>query len=314
MIEKGKRGDNVKKAATKTVLASTLLIGGLGVSQVSALPAYSFTEKSIKPANEKVQSLEIQSSSNKVSEVDSFKFYYGSGSSTIVDQMKRFDMMIVDPLSLNPNYLDEVKNADTVVYGYISAMEVANWNTGLMNQLNENDFFHYNSGSRHHFSQWDSYLMNITSKHYQDVLLDEIEEQVVENGLDGVFLDTVGDVEDYIPAGQRAEHQKAMKEFMQRIHERFPGLSVGQNWGFDTLENYTAPYVDFFVWENFSAPNISGNQWYADRIEQLNQIQSQHGVEVLTISYQDKSGSKSIAEENGFKNSFHPGGTYYNQW
>lgn len=280
------------KLAARIALTSGLLFSGLGAQHALAVEE------------------------NPVEEIENFKFYYSAGSEQIVEKMKQKDLVVVEPLTMQQSYIEEAQQSGTLMYGYISSMEVASWNQDLMGRLREEAYFHNQNGNRHHIAQWDSYLMDITNKHYQNVLLAEIEKQVVDKGLNGVFLDTVGDVEAYHSDRPEVmkEQQKGMEQFMQRVKQRFPELSIAQNWGFNTLENYTAEYVDFFLWENFSASNIEGSEWYANKIDQLNRVQAEHGIEVLTVSYEDKAASKSIAEKNGFKIIHHPAGTYYNQW
>ena len=50
--------------------------------------------------------------------------------------------------------------------------------------------------------------MNLTSTHYQDILLAEIEKQIVQKGLDGVFLDTVGNINSYLPEDEQKGKMK----------------------------------------------------------------------------------------------------------
>ena len=50
----------------------------------------------------------------------------------------------------------------------------------------------------------------------QEVLLIEIEKQVVQKGLDGVFLDTVGNIDSYLQPHEQQMQNKAIRKFMKK--------------------------------------------------------------------------------------------------
>lgn len=253
---------------------------------------------------------------SSISDVIDYRYYLDSGSETVVEGMKQNDLVIVEPVVMEQQYIEEAQSAGTLIYGYINSMEADNWNTELMERFREEAFYHDENGDRLYIDLWDAYLMDISNPHYQDVMLEEIGNRIVERGLDGVFLDTVGSIEDYHsgnPAVMK-QQQAGMKVFMQRIKETYPGLSIAQNWGFDTLENYTAPYIDFIMWESFNAADIQSDPWYTDNINMLKSIREQHGVEVFVVAFEDEAASKQIADEHGFKNVFNAEGSYYNKW
>ena len=259
---------------------------------------------------------ENQERVNPVKDVETFKFYYSEGSSDIAQKMKQQDLVVIEPLAMEKKYIEEAQQSGTLIYGYINSMEADNWNVNLMNKFKEEDFFHDKNGERRYIEQWDAYLMDITSEHYQDVMINEIQEQIVNKGLDGVFLDTVGDIEDYHYRELEVmkSQQEAMKKFMERIKEEFPGISIGQNWGFDTLENYTGQYVDFMLWENFSASNVKNDEWTQEKVEQVKRVKAQHGTEIFVISFKEKTETEKVAKENGFKIHHNSRGTYFNDW
>ncbi|WP_421381635.1 endo alpha-1,4 polygalactosaminidase [Bacillus salacetis] len=252
---------------------------------------------------------------NELAGVVNYKYYLDKGSSSILKKMKQMDMVIVDPVVMDKRYIKEAQQSGTIVYGYINAMEADKWNKNLFRQLEESDFYH-KDGKRVYFSQWDSYLTDMTSSKYQDVLIDEIKRQVADKGLDGVFLDTVGNIDDQFSDNPETlkRQQEAMKNFMKRIKSEFPELSIGQNWGFDTLTGYTSPYVDFIMWEDFDAPYIRSDNWSQEKIQELVKNREKYGTEVFTITFEDEERSRKIAEKYGFKNYYNPAGSYYNKW
>ena len=101
-------------------------------------------------------------------------------------------------------------------------MEADKWNTALYHQLKEEDFYRDKQGEKMYFAEWDSYLTNMTSTHYQDILLAEIKKQIVQKGLDGVFLDTVGNINSYLPEDEQKWQNEAMLSFIQQIKNVIP--------------------------------------------------------------------------------------------
>ncbi len=117
-------------------------------------------------------------------------------------------------LKCNKNIF-QLQRTGTLVYGYINAMEGDKWNKELYHQFKEDDFYKDENGTKIYFEQWDSYMMDMTSFHYQEILMKEIEKQVVQKGLDGVFLDTVGNIS-YLQLHEQQMQNEAIREFMKK--------------------------------------------------------------------------------------------------
>jgi len=193
-------------------------------------------------------------------------------------------------------------------------MEADKWNSALYSQLNKADFYKDAHGEKMYFSEWDSYLMDMTSQHYQKLLLEEIQKQIVQKGLDGVFLDTVGNINSYLPEKEQEAQNEAMLSFIKKIKQQYTGLSVAQNWGFQTLADYTVPYIDFIMWENFSYDVVGEDDWALDRMEQLVHIRDKFGTQVMAIGFEDEEKSRALAEKYQFKFFYSPAGSHYNTW
>lgn len=238
---------------------------------------------------------------NPLADVASYKIYYDAPTKSKIKKMQRYDLMIIEPVYYTAAQIKELKKYGTKVYGYINTMEADNWNTDFINQLNESDFFHRN-GERVHYAEWDSYLTDITSSHYQAILVAEVKKQIVDKGLDGVFLDTVGNIDNEhseqpdVLAAQR----DGMSQFMGTLNELYPSLSLIQNWGFGTLKSHTYRYVDGIMWESFNYNVVSKDQWSKNRIQELRTLDTTHNIKTLTVSSAQQAKSKAFAKENGF--------------
>ena len=50
--------------------------------------------------------------------------------------------------------------------------------------------------------QWDTYIMNLADEHYRRIVVNKVKQQIIGKGIDGVFLDTAGDIDDYFMISQ----------------------------------------------------------------------------------------------------------------
>ncbi|WP_231572141.1 putative glycoside hydrolase [Pontibacillus halophilus] len=253
------------------------------------------------------------SMSQSLSEATSYKIYYDPPNKRILTEMQRYDVVILEPLFYTSEQIDTIRQSGTLVYGYINVLEADRWNTAFINRLEESDFFHRN-GKRVYYEEWDSYLTDIASTHYQEVLLEEVNEQIVSKGIDGAFLDTVGNIDN--EHGQQVElleqQREGLRLFLQQIKEQHPTLSLIQNWGFQTLKTTTYPYVDGIMWENFHYASVSNDEWSQERIKDLTALQDKQDITVLTVSMEEEHESRSYANSLGFTH-FHTS-EGYNSW
>ncbi|MCL1697191.1 endo alpha-1,4 polygalactosaminidase [Lysinibacillus sp. BPa_S21] len=259
-------------------------------------------------------SAESTSIQNKLAAVTKYKYYLDKGNDKIGKEMAKEDLVIVEPIEMQQKYIKQAQKNGTLIYGYINAMEADKWNIEFYSQLKEEDFYKDEHGEKMYFSEWDSYLMDMTSKHYQALLLEEIQKQIVQKGLDGVFLDTVGNIDSYLPEKEQGAQNEAMLAFIKNIKQQYNNLSVAQNWGFQTLADYTAPYIDFVMWENFSYDVVGEDEWAFDKMQQLVQIREKVGTQVMTIGFDDEEKSRALAEKYHLKFFYSPAGSYYNTW
>ncbi|WP_394554617.1 glycosyl hydrolase [Priestia aryabhattai] len=238
----------------------------------------------------------------KFERINNYKVYYGPPTRTLLDKLKKYDMVIIEPSYYSKSDIKTLKEQGTLVFGYLSTMEINNWNTRIIKQTIPDDYF-YKNGKKVFFPKWDSYLMNISSHHYQKILLGQLKSSIVNKGFDGVFLDTVGDIDNQqMDKNNLVRQQKGIVLFCKSIKNQYPSLLTIQNSGFPTLKDYTIPYIDGVMWESFSVPKVSTDAWSLKQIKILNQLQKDFSLVVFTVSSENKSQSSSFAKKNHFIN------------
>ncbi|EXX84798.1 hypothetical protein BG53_01830 [Paenibacillus darwinianus] len=214
--------------------------------------------------------------------VGNYTLYYGYPTRQALEQWKAHDLAIIEPHDLSREQAAAVRSAGTRLAGYLSVMETPRWNRLRFERLAETDYYFVSGGGKLHFAEWDSYLMDLSSEHYVSLLLEEICQQIVEKGLDGIFLDTVGDLEEHV---REPDRQAAMMHgyltLLRRIKERHPQLGIIQNRGFTAAaEGY--PWLDGLLWEDWDG-NWRGNDWMIANVRKVRRLQRQ-GLRIFTLS------------------------------
>lgn len=234
-------------------------------------------------------------------DVKSYKIFYDAPTAKILAKMKDYDMVIIEPVYYTKQQIDTIKSAGTKVFGYINSMEADNWNTGLTKYLQADDYY-YKDNEKYYLPVWDAYLMNMASSHYRSVLLNQIKTHIQDKGIDGIFFDTAGDIDDYFydQSSVLKQQRNGFVSLLQQVKKQFPSKEIIQNWGIDTLTAATSPYVDGIMWENFNQPIVAKDDWAQEKIKELNALQKKKPFTVLTVSNNTHSKSQWYSQSVGF--------------
>jgi len=223
--------------------------------------------------------------------------------------MKQLDMIILEALQLEGDMVSVLKDSNTQIIGYISAIEVATWDDFLNEKLTNDDLLHANGNLQFHGK---NPLGDLRNPNFRQALLEIIDERIVRNTLDGIFIDSTSVLNDYfdnpiIGEGLLAGYLELLKD----IKTLYPHLKILQNRGF-AYATQAAPYLDGLVWENFKSPRINDVKRYERRIDALLEL-SEH-VQVYTISYDHFDTNESHAHELDWIHLSHSIGTSHSVW
>ncbi|KZZ84733.1 endo alpha-1,4 polygalactosaminidase [Bacillus sp. SJS] len=247
---------------------------------------------------------------NPLDGVHQYKIYYGEPAKDTVKKLSGYPLVIIEPTHYSRKEIEKIQQTGTLVYGYINSMEADRWNKNLFKQFEHQDFY-YRDGKRVYLKDWDAYLMDMTSFHYRETLLKEIHQQIEHKQLNGVFLDTVGDIDDFF-----SEDSKEMKQqqesliLLLKVLERRQ-LSVIQNWGMETAQK-TAPFIDGFMWEDFQHSYIMNDDWSKEWLKKTRWLSDEYGITIFTVSEKEKEKSEQLAEKQGFVHYYAP--RDYEEW
>jgi hypothetical protein len=214
-------------------------------------------------------------------QVKDFTIYYGEPTEQNLTQLMKKDLVIIEPQLYSKEQIAGIRSAGSSVIGYLSVMESPTWNQQRLQQLLPEDYL-LQQGERVHFQQWDSYLMDLRRPHYRELLLQEIGASITDKGLNGVFLDTIGDMDDHIKdIAVQTQIRQAYRVFLQDLTKRFPKLLLIQNRGFDSLD-YATPYIHGILWEDWQGA-WKQDPWIKIRVERL-QKEQKKGLKIFSVS------------------------------
>ncbi|WP_416828372.1 hypothetical protein [Ectobacillus polymachus] len=176
--------------------------------------------------------------------------YDGTGN---IEELARYDVMIVEPKMLRIGEVKQVKARNTVVLTYLSVAMV-HPTEAIFQELSAEDFL-FVEGKPVINERFGTYLVNLQSKKWVDYVLKEVHRHLLVLDSDGLFFDTLGDLElTTIPLSLRDKQLEAAGNLLSVLKLLYPQYVIIQNNGLKRVCLHTAPYIDGICWEN---PSLS---------------------------------------------------------
>jgi hypothetical protein len=211
----------------------------------------------------------------------SYALYYGQGEE---ERLSRYQIAIVEPLGQTMETVRRLQAAGTLVVAYVSVVEVADYDESFHLLTNE-DFILDKDDRPLRNEAFNTYMMDLRSVKWLGLLHHRIGSKLLRNGYDGVFLDTIGNVEmEYPRIPQRHEQIAAAAQFVRRLRELFPEHIIIQNNGLNELCMQTAPWIDGLCWENPDFVNPRSVAWANAVAERIGLLSETYGLRVLLLS------------------------------
>jgi len=212
-----------------------------------------------------------------------FIVYYGKGQT---NKLSNYDIAIVEPAGHDAQSVKKMQLLNTLVFAYVSITEIPDYDP-FKKLLSTADYLTVNSEMIIN-EQYQTQIVNLLSNHWRNLLLHRIGTYLRVSGYDGIFMDTLSNVEwPSLPVGVQTEQQAAATEIIQKIHNQFPDHLILQNNGLESLCFATAPFIDGICWEN---PNFIQSEtftWHKKMRARMKNLADQHAIRVLLL--QEKS-------------------------
>ena len=194
--------------------------------------------------------------------VSDYKIFYGSPTKKILEEMRKFDMVIIETHEYTSEEIKAIKQDGTIVLGYLSVMELETWNEGIVKKVEESDYL-FVDNKKEYIPEWDTYLMDLSSKRYQELLLTDAQEHILSKDVDGIFIDTAGDIDDYFYKDEQMKQmlRDGYLQLLIVLKQQNPEILIVQNWGFDTYKTTSKNLVNGIMWENFEMARLENSEW-----------------------------------------------------
>lgn len=238
-----------------------------------------------------------------------YQIYYRSITDDILEDMKNFDIVILEALQLEDGMAESLKASNTQVYGYISALEVGTWDDALNGLVSEKDLLTIDGEVMMHGK---NPIGDLRKASFRSAILSIIGQRIAENNLDGIFIDSTSVMNDFFDdKAIGPDLLNGYKSLLEEVKSTYPELDILQNRGFAYLDTVSA-FLDGVVWENFDSPRANHIERYQRRIDLLESL-PEH-IDVYTISYKNFDVNKTHATDLGWVHLNHTVGTSHNVW
>lgn len=212
-----------------------------------------------------------------------------------LDEMKKFDLVVTEPWAINDEQLRALHDAGVLVLGYIPTSSIDIQHPPFTG-LEDNDFLWVNKhkvvNNNDISPDW---IMDISNPHYRNIVLTTIKETIFDRGFDGVFLDTLNQGAEYLSCYvslDPATMDELTRMFLEggmhlcrEIRALDNSKIIAQNNGWRELINFTAPHIDFLMWENYPYKLGEGDYWLNQKRNNLVSLSKKYGFKVLTSTF-----------------------------
>lgn len=200
-----------------------------------------------------------------------FIIYYDNLNDSRIEKLSNYDVVIIEPRNATKKQILKLKSSGVKVLGYTSIIEQNENNMEFISL--KDSWFYKPGGDKVREEQWQSWYMDIRNKGYQNFLFEQIHLHIVNKELDGVFLDTVGDIDDSNwNENDKNEMREKYTKFLKRIRKNYKDLEIVQNWGFYTAKNYSYELIDGLMWEGFSFDLLDKDEWSQNKYKEIEQM------------------------------------------
>ena len=226
--------------------------------------------------------------------IKNFSLFYGNGNN---ENLSKYDLTIVEPLGQDNISIKEMQDKETLVVAYVSVVEISE-SFPHYKFLKDEDFLKIDN-KRVMNKEFDTYLINLNSKRWISILMHHIGNLILNNNYDGIFLDTIGDVEFSV---FDEELQKSLiygaVELITKIRELYDDIIIIQNNGLNKLIESTVKLIDGVCWENPRLWDIKNSDWIKHITDKLSTLRDKEAIMVLLLYQKKIFTDKEFAEIN----------------
>ena len=288
------------------VFAAALLAGCCRMRRECPVPASEPSEAGVRPT---------------IQNVSSWALYYGAATTDTVARLGGYGLVVIDPHALGPTAAETIaalKARGCIVAGYLSFIEVAKWHR-YRSRIPREWYIQHDDGSpwipwAGKDVGWDANLAaSLAEPGWRAMLGNLVQSEVLAYGCDGVFMDTLEDVDfQTMPEKEKDRQVEGLRSLMAELDERYPATFFIGNRTLQRALDAVAPHIDAVCWESFSPKYFrqdSSRAWMDAVAKRLKDATDKYGVRVISLwnadaRYPDYESDKALvgklSEERGY--------------
>ena len=198
----------------------------------------------------------------------SWCLYYGPATPDCVDRLGKYEIVVIDPAALGTNAIGTISalhDRGCLVAGYLSMVEVAPWHR-YRSRIPREWYLLVDGKPWVPWAGkdvgWESNLSaSLAEPGWREMLVDLVQSEVLDYGCDGVFMDTLEDLDfQGMPAEERPRQLDGLGKLMAALDERYPDAFFIGNRTLQGSLSAAAPYLDAVCWEDFSTKYLDDPQ------------------------------------------------------
>ena len=269
------------------LVLAAVLCAGSALAAAPAAPAKPAVKSVSKPADG------ARRAPRTVADAKSWCLYYGNYAADLVDRLAGYELVVVDPAALGEK-ADEVVSGlharGCLVAGYLSCFEVATWHRYLPRVKAE---WRVKVDGKNWVPWGANEAASLAEPGWRELLVELMRTEVFDHGCDGVFMDTLADLDHPgLPEEERARQLEGLGKFAEAYDKAYPDKFFVGNWTIQRTLPVLAPHIDALCWEDFEPKHFEGSAsgWMKGIAKKLATESGKHPFRVLTLWNADAPG------------------------
>lgn len=198
--------------------------------------------------------------------IKNYALYYGYNKE---EELSNFDLVIIESAAHTLEDLKKIRSGRSKIVAYMSFIEIIP-GAMMLSKLSNDDFLKNELNERLMNREFGNYMVDIRSVAWREYILGKVKELLEEMCYDGIFIDTVADIEhnDLLWRYDFDLH-KSYEALLKEIREAHPEIILIQNNGVNSLLDYSWKYIDFLCWENPPVGITECKSWFDLTVQKL---------------------------------------------
>ncbi len=227
--------------------------------------------------------------------IRNFVLYYGYKKH---EELAEYDLIIIEAGAHSIEDLKKIRSKKSKTVAYMSFVEIIP-GAMMLSKLEDDDFLKDEKNERLMNYDFGNYIVDIRASIWREYILDKISELIEVLGYDGIFIDTITNIErNDLLWRYNFDLHKSYEALLRDIREKYPEIILIQNNGFNSLIDYSWKYIDYLCWENPPVTVVECKSWFditVSKLINLKRIAARKDFQIILLEDQNCEPNKTEA-------------------